>query len=134
MNSFERVKVIPAASDDIRGIGDTGVQRAVISALLMVEENLTFGVPLESLSYVGDLRGCRKIYVDEPGDFKPRYRIVYWLAPSEKISHFARVIAVGRREDLRAYEIAVQRYNADRNALGLRPVEEMTDSDLGLAG
>lgn len=132
MSAFRRVYVLPAALTDIKGLQDLGVQKAIVSAVVEIERNLEFGPLLEVRGSTGDLRGCRKVYVDKPTDQKPRFRVVYWCAPSERRPRQARILAVGVRAELGAYQLAVDRYNADRLAQGLLPVEEVDDRGLGI--
>lgn len=133
MTAFARV-VLPAhVREQVKAVTDPAVRKAVVQALIMIEENLEFGVPLGKNDATGDLRGCRKVYVDAPGPDKPRYRLVYWLSPSEALPRKARVLAFGERRGLRAYELAVGRYNADRAAQQQPPVEQLSDAELGLA-
>lgn len=130
--SFTRVFVPPEVAAEVNAANDSDVARAVVDALIEIERNLEFGRELEANTVTGDLRGCRKVYVDKATDAKPRYRLVYWLAPSEAIPRQARVLAFGERKDLAAYTLAVQRYNTDRASQGQPPVETMTDQQLGL--
>lgn|GEM_PF-3249839 len=132
MSAYNRVYVLPAARTDIKGLGDPGVRKAVVSALVEIERNLEFGPLLEARGSTGDLRGCRKVYVDKPTDQKPRFRVVYWCAPSERRPRQARILAVGARAELGAYQLAADRYNADRLAQGLLPVEDLDDRSLGV--
>ena len=127
MSALTRVQLLPGAKAELAGLGDPDVQRAVI------ERDLEFGAPLERNDVTGDLRGCRKVYLDKPTDDKPRYRLVYWLAPSEANPRRARVLAIGQRRGLDAYALAAGRYNADRAAFGQPPVEDVTDEQLGLS-
>jgi hypothetical protein len=133
VTAFERVKLRPAARADLLAITDPDVRKAVVEAMLIIEDNLEFGRLLEDNDSTGDLRGCRKVYVDKPGPGKPRYRLVYWLAPSEASPRRAHILAIGKRQGLRAYELAVERYNDDRATQGVPPVEQLTDAELGLA-
>lgn len=132
MSAFRRVHILPAALTDIKGLQDLGVQKAIVSAVVEIERNLEFGPLLEVRGSTGDLRGCRKVYVDKPTDQKPRFRVVYWCAPSERRPRQARILAVGVRAELGAYQFAADRYNADRLAQGLPPVEEVDDRGLGI--
>lgn len=132
MTAFNRVLLPAHVRGQIKAVTDPAVLKAVVQALMMIEENLEFGVPLGKNDVTGDLRGCRKVYVDAPGPDKPRYRLVYWLSPSEALPRKARVLAFGERRGLRAYELAVGRYNADRVTQGQPPVEQLSDADLGL--
>ena len=132
MTAFARV-VLPAhVREQVKAVPDPAVRKAVVQALMLIEENLEFGVPLGKNDATGDLRGCRKVYVDAPGPDKPRYRLVYWLSPSEALPRQARVLAFGVRRGLRAYELAVGRYNADRAAQAQPRVEHLSDAELGL--
>lgn len=83
MSALTRVQLLPEARAELVPLGDPDVQKAVIEASLMIENDLDFGAPLRENPATGNLRGCRKVYVDKPTDDKPRYRIVYWLSPSE---------------------------------------------------
>ena len=134
MTAFRRVKLRPAAKADLLALTDPAVRKAAVEAMLLIEDNLEFGRLLERNDRTGDLRGCRKVYVDKPGPEKPRYRLVYWLAPSEANPRLAHILAIGERRGLRAYELAAARYNADRASQHLPPVEELTDVELGLDG
>ena len=129
--AFTRVTLLGEAKAEIAALTDPAVQKAALTALLMVERDLEFGRLLE-VGATGDLRGCRKVYVDKPGPDTPRYRLVYWCAPSEAQPRRARVLAFGERKALDAYARAARRYNDDRLAQGGRPVETMTDHELGL--
>lgn len=132
MSVFQRVVLTPLARADIQAILDPDVRAAIVDALVEIERDLEFGKLLESREYTGDLRGCRKVYVDKPGDDKPRYRIVYWCSPSERSPRRARILAVGLRAGAQIYRQAAHRYNADRAAAQQSPVEDMSDEDLGL--
>jgi hypothetical protein len=132
VSALNRVYVLPAALMDIKDLREPGVQKAIVSGLVEVERNLEFGALLEARGSTGDLRGCRKVYVDKPTDQKPRFRVVYWCAPSERRPRQARILAVGVRAELGAYKLAVDRYNADRLAQGLLPVEDLDDRSLGV--
>lgn len=132
MSAAARIVVTPEALQDIRSLPDRDVQRVVLSALLEISANLKFGRRLEAHGSTGDLRGCRKVYVDKPTDGKPRFRIVYWLFPSERVPRKARILAVGRGASLEVYDQANQRYNRDRAAAGQDPVETVTDETLRL--
>lgn len=125
-----RVQLLPEAIADSEELGPT-VSKALVALLMELDRELNLGAPLGAHDGVGDLRGCRKIYFDLPGHpGKPRWRIVYWLAPSEARPRLARVLAIGPRAGLEGYERASQRYNADRQRLGQPPVEELDDTEL----
>lgn len=108
------------------------MQRAVIEALLETENNLEFGALLEDRGSTGDLRGCRKVYVDKVTPDKPQFRVVYWCSPDERRPRRARLLAVGPRKSLAVCGAAVQRYNSDRATVGQSPVEYRMDAQLGL--
>ena len=79
------------------------------------------------------LRGCRKVYVDRPDwEGRPRFRLVYWCSPDERLPRKARILTFGPRAASAAYTSAVKRYNIDRAASGQRPVETLSDADLGI--
>ncbi len=101
-------------------------------SLLEIDKNLEFGPLLEVRGSTGDLRGCRKVYVDKVTPEKPRFRIVYWCSPDERRPRRARILAVGPRKDLAVYTSAARRYNPDRASVRQAPVESRTDADLGL--
>jgi hypothetical protein len=84
VTAFTRVHITSEAQEDIRRLPDKDVQRAVIEALLEIENNLEFGPLLDVRGATGDLRGCRKVYVDKVTPDKPRFRIVYWCSPDER--------------------------------------------------
>lgn len=132
MSAFRRIYILPAVLVDIRGLRDPGVREAVVSALVEIERDLEFGPLLGARGSTGDLRGCRKVYVDKPTDQKPRFRVVYWCAPSERRARQARILAVGARAELGAYQLVAGRRNADRLAQGLLPVEDLDDRSLGV--
>jgi hypothetical protein len=67
-------------------------------ALVEIERNLEFGPLLKTRGSAGDLPACRKVYVDKMTDQKPRFRVVYWCAPSERRPRQARILAVGVRQ------------------------------------
>ena len=129
---FERVFLTDQARADINAFYDPDVRLAVVTALVEIENDLEYGRILESKAYTGDLRGCRKVYVDRPGDDKPRYRLVYWCSPDERQPRKARILAIGERAASTIYKTAVGRYNVDRQAAGQSDVETMTDEQLGL--
>lgn len=129
--ALTRVTVLPAAQAEIVALDDQDVKYAVVTALVEIERNLEYGVAL-GVGPSGDLRGCRKVYVDKPTDSKPRYRLVYWCAPSEARPRRARVLAFGERRSLDAYDRAASRYNTDRHSQGRPAVESQTDQELGL--
>lgn len=129
---FERVFLTDQARADINAFEDPDVRLAIVTELVEIENDLEYGRLLESKAYTGDLRGCRKVYVDKPGDGKPRYRLVYWCSPDERQPRKARILAVGERAASSVYKIAVGRYNVDRQAAGQSAVEELTDEQLGL--
>ena len=130
--TFKRVQLTPAAVADINAIPDDEIKKAIVDALIMLEQDLEFGRPLGVNDAIGDLRGARKIYVDKPTDDKPRYRLVYWLLPTTAKPRYARVLAVGERTGLAAYAAAAERYNTDRAQQNQPPVENMTDEQLGI--
>jgi len=132
VSAFKRIHVLPAAMSDIKGLQDPGAREAVVSALVEIERDLEFGPLLGARGSTGDLRGCRKVYVDKPGDQRPGFRVVYWCASSERRARQARILAVDTRAGLGAYQLAAGRYNADRLAQGLRPVEDLDDRSLGV--
>jgi hypothetical protein len=132
VSALTRGVVTPAALEDIRALPERDVQRAVLTALLEIERNLEFGPLLDVRPGTGDLRGARKVYVDKPTDTKPRYRVVYWCAPSERRPRTARVLAVGRRAGLDVYAKSAERYNSDRAAVGQAPIEGLSDKIIGL--
>ena len=70
--------------------------------------------------------------MDKPGDDRPRYRLVYWCSPDERLPRQARIIAFGRRYRLEAYELGAARYDDDRTSVGQPPVATQTDEQLGL--
>ncbi|HTC69094.1 MAG TPA: hypothetical protein VK662_05940 [Acidothermaceae bacterium] len=129
--SFERIQLTDEAKADIVKL-PPAVRRAVVSVLIEIENNLSYGPPLGAQLSTGDLRGCRKVYVDEPTDDKPKYRLVYWCAPDEHQPRRAVVLAVGPRKDLSVYALAAGRYNTERTRLGLLPVENLSDDELGV--
>lgn len=132
MSAFKRIYILPAVMSDIKNLQDPGVREAVVTALVEIERDLEFGPLLGARGSTGDLRGCRKVYVDKPGGQKPRFRVVYWCAPSERRPRQARILSVGRRAELGAYQLAADRYNADRQTQGLPPVEDLDDRSLGV--
>lgn len=134
MSVLKRVRLLPEAEAELKALEDIDLQKAVLEALLLIEGDLEYGRLLERNDATGDLRGCRKVYVDKATDGKPRYRLVYWLAPSEANPRRAQVLAIGERRGLEAYALAAGRYNADRAAFAQPPVEEATDEQLGLSG
>ena len=132
-STFARVVLTPLARTDITCVEEVEVRVAAVSALVEIERNLEFGPLLESRDYTGDLRGCRKVYVDRHGwEGRPRFRLVYWCSPDERLPRTARILAFGPRASSAAYKSAVERYNTDRAAAGQRPVETLSDADLGL--
>jgi hypothetical protein len=133
VSGFARVVLPTHVREQVAAVPEVAVRKAVVQALMMIEENLEFGAPLGKNDTTGDLRGCRKVYVDAPGPDKPRYRLVYWLSPSEALPRKARVLAFGARKGLRAYELAVGVYNADRASQRRQPVEQLSDAELGLS-
>jgi hypothetical protein len=130
--SFTRVFLTVEARADINAITDHDAKVAALTAMVEIERDIGFGRPLEVRSGTGDLRGCRKVYVDKPGDEKPRYRLVYWCSPDERLPRQARIIAFGERYRLKAYELAAARYDDDRVFVGQPPVAAQTDQQLGL--
>lgn len=130
--TFARAFLTADARADINAVSDHDVKVAVVTAIAEIERDLEFGRLLEVRSGTGDLRSCRKVYVDKPSDDKPRYRLVYWCSPDERLPRQARVIAFGERYQLRAYELAAERYDRDRAVVGQAPVSMMSDLDLGL--
>lgn len=117
---------------DIRALPDPGVREVLVSALVEIERDLEFGPLLKIRGPTGDLGGARKVYVDKPADQKPRFRVGYWCAPSERRPWQARILAVGVRAELGACQLAADRYNADRLAPGLLRVEDFEDRSLGV--
>ena len=130
--SFTRVFLTVEARADINAIAEHDVKVAALTAMVEIERDLSFGRLLEVRSGTGDLRGCRKVYVDKPSDDRPRYRLVYWCSPDERLPRQARIIAFGERYQLKAYELAAERYDGDRVSVGQPPVDTQTDQQLGL--
>ncbi len=131
--TFARVVLTPPARADIISVDEVEVRIAVVSAMVEIERDLEFGQLLESRDYTGDLRGCRKVYVDRPDwEGRPRFRLVYWCSPDERLPRKARILTFGPRAASAAYTSAVKRYNIDRAAAGQRPVETLSDADLGI--
>ena len=130
---FIRVYLTPLARTDITSIKDVDVRAAAVAAMVEIERDLEFGRLLEVKDYTGDLRGCRKVYVDR-NDWEdtPRYRLVYWCSPDERMPRKARILAFGPRASSAVYKTAVERYNRDRGTAGQSPVEALSDEELGL--
>ena len=75
--TFARVVLTPPARADIISVDEVEVRIAVVSAMVEIERDLEFGQLLESRDYTGDLRGCRKVYVDrQDWAGRPRFRLV----------------------------------------------------------
>jgi hypothetical protein len=131
--AFSRVLLTTLARSDINAVAEIDVRTAVVSALVEIENDLDFGRLLESRGYTGDLRGCRRVYVDRPDwQGKPRFRLVCWCSPDERQPRTARILAFGPRASSAAYRTTVDRYNADRASAGQSPVENRSDKELGL--
>lgn len=131
--AFVKVSLTPLARTDITSIEDVDVRAAAVSAMVEIERDLEFGRLLEVKDYTGDLRGCRKVYVDRKDwEGKPRYRLVYWCSPDERTPLRARILAFGPRASSAVYKTAVERYNPDRAEARQAAVETRSDEELGL--
>lgn len=68
------------------------------------------GKPLEAHPEIGDLSDCFKLYFDVRKDMSPGFRLVYRQLNSGDIEGVSiEAIAVGRRQALEVYKVAVER-------------------------
>lgn len=96
------VQLRDEAAEEFRNL-QTRPKFEAAGLLLRLETEPLFGLPLGDQP-PGDLSDCRKIYFDDR-----RLRIVYRLLPSAQNPLTADVIAIGAREALEVYEIALER-------------------------
>lgn len=97
----------PEADEDFRQLPTPACKLEAAGLLIRLEDEPRLGLPLGDQP-PGDLSDCRKLYFDER-----RQRIVYRLLPSERNPASADVIAIGPREALEVYELAVARLGRD---------------------
>lgn len=109
MSTPTEVRLRDEAAEEFRNL-PTGPKFEAAGLLLRLETEPRFGLPLGNQP-PGDLSDCRKIYFDDR-----RLRIVYRLLPSTRNPVTAEIIAIGAREALEVYEIALRR-------LGREPYE-----------
>ncbi|MBA3401147.1 MAG: type II toxin-antitoxin system RelE/ParE family toxin [Actinobacteria bacterium] len=105
-----RARLWPEAREDINALPNRPLRLAATRAVMSLQENPWSGEEVRARSRVGDLRGLRRIALDEPdwGD-KPRYRVVYRNEPDDGVVEIVAVIAVGLRESLAIYKEAAAR-------------------------
>lgn len=102
-----RVLVPQEVIDDINAIADQEVRRAAAKILVALRGNAHLGQEMYARGGTENLEGARKIRFDKEGwHRKPRFRLVYENRPHDGRVVVLIVLAVGRRDDLRAYRIA----------------------------
>jgi mRNA-degrading endonuclease RelE of RelBE toxin-antitoxin system len=74
------------------------------AALAQLKGNPLLGDALGNHPEVGDLSDCRKVYFNSG-----KHRIIYQLRPDDSNPRDARILAVGRRANLRVYRDAATR-------------------------
>lgn len=94
---------------DILALPSRQLQKVALQIVVGVSKGRRRGRPLESRVATGDLSDCRKVYFDEVGTNRPRFRLVYRLLPDEVEAVEVEAVAVGRREALAAYVVAATR-------------------------
>jgi hypothetical protein len=100
---------LPEFADDVRALPTQRLQRIVIQRLVDISKGRLEGKPLDERVATGDLSDCRKLYFDETGGMKPRYRLVYRLLPNEVQATEVQAVATGEREALVVYYEAARR-------------------------
>ncbi len=95
--------------EDILALPSRQLQKAALQIVMDVAKGRRRGRPLESHVATGDLSDCRKVYFDEVGSNRPRFRLVYRLLPDEVQAVEVAAVAVGMREALAAYVAAASR-------------------------
>ena len=95
---------------DIPALPTDRLKRVALQILVDVARGDRRGAPLDDLAPTGDLRDCYKVYFDERGDRKPRYRLAYRLLPSGGVEAVSvEAVAIGERGGLAAYIAAARR-------------------------
>jgi hypothetical protein len=100
----------PEIVADIKSLPTEELQKLAARLIFDVAAGKVVGKELDYRVATGDLRDCFKVYFDEPGTGqKPAYRFVYRLLPNRIEALTVEAIAIGLRQDLRAYVTAAQR-------------------------
>lgn len=96
--------------DDLKALPSDELRAVALRLLLEIEAGQIAGHPLDKLSHVGDLSDCFKVYFDHPRGDRPAYRLVYRLNPDRSVTAaHIQAVAIGRRETLEVYRVAVRR-------------------------
>lgn len=92
---------------DIDALPDLATKKMALDMLVFVRDGRVAGVKLDVSVATGDLSDCYKLYFDPDGSGKPRYRLVYRYTPDEISAVAIEAVAVGRRQNLDAYQRAI---------------------------
>lgn len=103
------VDVRPEVSGDFRDLPTDTLRWEALRYLARLKEEAYLGRSLQDHPELGDLRDCRKIFLDERHDVDPRFRIVYRLLPNETNPEVADVIIIGPRAEAAVYLDALKR-------------------------
>ncbi len=103
--------LLPQVLDDLRALAelDDRLVDVALQAIVDLAEHRKTGKLLGSRHVSGDLRGCRRLRVDLPGERPQRFRVIYRLTPDEDNADTVEVIAVGPRGGHAAYQAATTR-------------------------
>jgi hypothetical protein len=97
------VKIEAEAQADLGHLTPDLLQEA-FGLIVRLKNEPLLGQKLGSHPETGDLTGCRKLYFDEA-----RHRVIYQVLPDDASPRKVRVIAVGRRANMRVYHQAATR-------------------------
>lgn len=103
--------LLPQVLDDLRAVAefDERLVNAALQTIVDLAEHRRTGKRLGARHVSGDLKGCRRLRFDLPGERPARFRIIYRLRPDEPTADTVEVIAVGPRGGHSAYQAAVTR-------------------------
>jgi hypothetical protein len=111
---------------DLRALPNDSLRKVALWWLKRVQRNQKIRKPLGYQASTGDLRGLYKLYFDEddepwnplwqppdrqPGDPRPRYRIVFQMLPDEEHPEVIEVISIGAKPQV--YWVAGERRDSE---------------------
>ena len=95
---------------DVESLGDQVLKDVALALIKNLSKGNLRGKPLENHPEIGDLSDCFKLYFDSRKDMSPGYRLIYRILNSGEIEGVSiEAIAVGRRQALEVYKIAIER-------------------------